>query len=118
MVGLAVVGISEAGVGIAGTPPTWVKPAKVSVQSLFGSCCLRYAAKASNWIITGTCGGSAGWGCWGFCDGPPSVVGSSVWVFLLVIFFFLMGESVVYGGCRAVVFGEEIAGKVLKDEGE
>ena len=39
--GLMVVGTSGEGVGIADTPPIWLNPAKVSVQSLFGSCCLR-----------------------------------------------------------------------------
>ena len=39
--GLTVVAISGVGVGIAGTPPIWPNPAKVAVQSLFGSCCLR-----------------------------------------------------------------------------
>ena len=56
----SVVGISGVGVGIAGIPPVWLNPAKVSAQSLFGSYYLRYADSASNGTIAGICGVGVG----------------------------------------------------------
>ena len=60
MGGLTVVAVGV-GFGIAGIPPARLNPARVAVQSLFGSCCLRYAASASKGTIAGIYG--VGVGC-------------------------------------------------------
>ena len=43
------------GFGVADIPLVRLNPARVAVQSLFGSCCLRYAASASKGTIAGIC---------------------------------------------------------------
>ena len=62
--GVVVGGFSVVAVGVgfdvAGIPPVRLNPARVAVQSLFGSCCLRYAASASKGIIAGICVVSVG----------------------------------------------------------
>ena len=57
---LTVVGISGVGVGIVGIPPARLNPVRVAVQSLFWSCCLRYAASASEGTIAGIYGVGVG----------------------------------------------------------
>ena len=102
------------GFGVAGIPPVRLNPARVAVQSLFGSCCLRYATSASKGTIARIC--VVGVGCdrcgLGGCNsavartsgGSSPVVNAG----LLVAFLFAMvcigGGSffqlVVHGGFR------------------
>ena len=98
--GVTVVAVGV-GFGIAGIPPVRLNPARVAVQSLLGSCCLRYAASASKGTIAGIC--VVGVGCdrcgLGGCDsavvqtsdGTSPVVDAG----LLVAFPFAMAVSVV-----------------------
>ena len=89
------------GFGVAGIPPVRLNPARVVVQSLFGSCCHRYTASASKGTIAGIC--VVGGGCdrrglggldsaagWSSDEAPPAVDAR-----LMVAFFFAMAVPVV-----------------------
>ena len=58
--GFSVVAVGV-GFDVAGIPPVRLNPARVVVQSLLGSCCLRNAASASKGTIAGIC--VVGGGC-------------------------------------------------------
>ena len=128
-----------AGFGIVAIPPARLNLARVAILSLFGSCCLRYAANASKGTIAGICGVGIGCNRCGLGDRVSAVARTSgglspvVDAGLLVAFFFAMvrigGGSlfpvVVHGGffgvgwwlSRAVVLGERMHVRVCKVKG-
>ena len=130
--GVTVVAVGV-GFGIAGIPPVRLNPARVAVQSLFGSCCLRYAASASKGTITGICVIGVGCNRCGLGGRDSAVALTSVGlssvvdVGLLVAFSFVMGYTgcgslfllVIHGGFRSgVVFvGERMQVSVCKVKG-
>ena len=108
VLGVLVGGFSVVALGVgfvvAGIPLVRLNPARVVVQSLLGSCCLRNAASASKGTIAGIC--VVGGGCdrcglggldsaagWGLDEAPPAV---DAW--LMVSFFFFMAVTVVVCG--------------------
>ena len=132
MGGFTVVAVGV-GFGVTDIPPVRLNPARVAVQSLFGSCCLRYAASASKGTIAGIC--VVGVGCdrcglGGYDSAVARTSGGSSPVVdgrLLVAFLFAMvcsgGGSlfpvVIHGGFRSgmVVVGERMQVRVCKVKG-
>ena len=97
-------------VDVADIPPVRLNPARVVVQSLFGSCCLRYAASASKGTISEIC--VVGGGCdrcgLGGCDsavaltfgGSSPVVDAGLPVLLPFAMACIGGGSFSGGGSR------------------